>query len=181
MRSLLEYCCPLWNPSGPNSITLIKMLEGVQRTFTSKIHSLHELNYWQRLKELDLMSLQRRRERYIIIYVWKILTGRVPNDLKISFYMSERNSIKAVIPKLPTHRSNISSYDRSFSVIGPKLWNILPNSCTLVLHSLEKFKQQLGIFMAQFPDLPPCNGYFTPNSNSMLEWASSNHRNLQSC
>ena len=53
--------------------------------------------------------------------------------------------------------------------------------CTLVLHSLEKFKQQLGIFMAQFPDLPPCNGYFTPNSNSMLEWASSNHRNLQSC
>ena len=172
VRSLLEYCCPLWNPSGPNSVTSIKLLEGVQRTFTSKITSLQNLNYWQRLKELDLMSLQRRRERYIIIHVWKILTARAPNDLKVSFYMSERNSIKAVVPKLPSQRSNTSLYDKSFSVLGPKLWNVLPSSCTLVLHSLESFKQQLGIFIAQFPDLPPCNGYFTPNSNSLLEWAS---------
>ena len=34
VRSHLEYCCPLWNPSGPSSLTSIKLLEGVQRTFT---------------------------------------------------------------------------------------------------------------------------------------------------
>ena len=172
VRPLLEYCCPLWNPSGPNSVTSIKLLEGVQRSFTSKIHSLHDLNYWQRLKQLNLMSLQRRRERYIIIYVWKILTAKSPNDLNISFYMSQRDSIKAVVPRLPPQRSNTTCYDKSFCVLGPKLWNLLPSDCTLALDSLEKFKKKLGIFMAQFPDLPPCNGYFVPNRNSLLDWAS---------
>ena len=43
VRPHLEYCCPLWNPSGANSITNIKMLEGVQRLFTSKIPSLYHL------------------------------------------------------------------------------------------------------------------------------------------
>jgi len=34
VRSILEYCCPLWNPS---KITDIQLLESVQRTFTNKI------------------------------------------------------------------------------------------------------------------------------------------------
>ena len=179
VRSVLEYCCPLWNPSGPNSITSIKLIEGVQRSFTSKIPSLYNLNYWQRLQSLSLMSLQRRRERYIIIYMWKVLTAKVPNDMGISFYMDQRSSIKAIIPGIPSHRSNTSCFDKSFSVLGPKLWNILPSKCTLSLHSLDNFKQQLGMFIQQFPDLPPCNGYFSPNSNSLLDWASTSTSSYQ--
>ena len=86
--------------------------------------------------------------------------------------MSQRDSIKAVVPRLPPQRSNTTCYDKSFCVLGPKLWNLLPSDCTLALDSLEKFKKKLGIFMAQFPDLPPCNGYFVPNRNSLLDWAS---------
>ena len=172
VRPHLEYCCPLWNPSGPGSLTSIKMLEGVQRTFTSKISSLVNQNYWQRLKSLNLMSLQRRRERYIIIYMWKILNGETPNDLNISFHMNERRSVKAFVPNIPPQRINLSSYDKSFSVLGPKLWNVLPSDCSLILHSLEKFKQSLDTFLLQFPDLPPTNGYFSPNCNSLLDWAS---------
>ena len=37
------------------------------------------LSYPERLTVLKLYSLHRRRERYIIIYVWKILEGLVPN------------------------------------------------------------------------------------------------------
>ena len=170
VRSNLEYCCPLWNPSGPNSVTSIQKLEGIQRTFTSKIKSLQHLNYWERLKSLNLMSLQRRRERYIIIYMWKILTLKAPNDMQISFYINQRSAIKAVIPAIPAHRSNTSLFDKSFSVLGPKLWNILPKECTLIMHSLDKFKQHLGAFLMKFPDLPPTNGYFSPNSNSLLDW-----------
>jgi len=33
---------------------------------TSKISEVRHLSYWDRLKKLNLMSLQRRRERYII-------------------------------------------------------------------------------------------------------------------
>ena len=174
VRPHLEYCCPLWNPSGPNSINLIIQLESVQRTFTSKIAGMHDMNYWQRLKNLNLMSLQRRRERYIIIYMWKVLTGKAPNDLQISFYMNQRGAIKATLPSIPNRRSNIASYDKSFSVLGPKLWNLLPTECSLKLDSLDSFKHSIGNFVQSFPDLPPANGYFCPNSNSLLEWASSN-------
>ncbi|XP_076058789.1 uncharacterized protein LOC143035751 [Oratosquilla oratoria] len=72
----LEYCCQLWSPQ---KVSEIMEIEGPQRTFTNKIHGLQELNYWERLKELQLFSLQRRRERYIIIYVWKVLEKKVPN------------------------------------------------------------------------------------------------------
>ena len=170
VRSNLEYCCPLWNPSGPNSVTSIQKIEGIQRSFTSKIGTMQDLNYWERLKSLNLMSLQRRRERYIIIYMWKILTSEVPNDLQVSFYMNERSAIKAVIPRIPSQRSNTTPFDKSFSVIGPKLWNILPKDCTLAIDSLESFKRHLGVFMSEFQDLPPTSGYFSPNSNSLLDW-----------
>ena len=46
VRSLLEYCCPLWDPT---KFTEIQMLEGVQRTFTSRRGGLNDMNYWKRL------------------------------------------------------------------------------------------------------------------------------------
>ena len=60
VRSHLEYCCPLWN-SCKTSET--QEIEGIQQTFTARKWRFQHLNYWQRLKALDLMSLQRRRER----------------------------------------------------------------------------------------------------------------------
>ena len=44
-------------------------IEAIQQTFTYKITEVHHLNYWERLQELKFYSLQRRRERYIIIYI----------------------------------------------------------------------------------------------------------------
>ena len=104
--------------------------------------------------------------------MWKILTAKVPNDMNVSFYMNQRNSIKAVVPRIPALRSNTAAFDKSFSVIGPKLWNLLPSDCTLALHSIDAFKRLLGSYMNQFPDQPPVNNYFCPNTNSLLDWAS---------
>ena len=73
---LLEYCCQLWNPWKAKDIQAI---EAIQRTFTYKIIEVQHLNYWERLHELKLYSLHRRRERYIIIYIWKITQHMVPN------------------------------------------------------------------------------------------------------
>ena len=63
VRSRLEYSCPVWNPS---SMQDIKKLESTQRAFTRYISGCQGLSYWERLKKLGLMSLQRRRERYVI-------------------------------------------------------------------------------------------------------------------
>ena len=73
---LLEYCCQLWNPWKAKDIQVI---EAIQRMFTYKITEVQHLNYWERLNELKLYSLQRRRERYINIYIWKITQHMVPN------------------------------------------------------------------------------------------------------
>ena len=48
VRSILEYCSPLWNLF---KVADIQELEGVQRTFTSKI-SVQHLHYWDHLREL---------------------------------------------------------------------------------------------------------------------------------
>ena len=74
----LEYCCVLWSPTNP---ALINVLESVQRNFVRRIDFGHnrELDYWDRLASLKLYSLERRRERYLILYTWKVLKGLYPN------------------------------------------------------------------------------------------------------
>ena len=76
VNPLLEYCCQLWNPWKAKDI---QDIEAIQRTFTYKITEVQHLSYWERLHELKLYSLQIRRERYIIIYIWKITQHMVPN------------------------------------------------------------------------------------------------------
>ena len=60
-------------------------LEGVQRYYTSKITSVSNLHYHDRLSALKIMSLQRRRERYSIIMIFKIINGFTPNDLQLQW------------------------------------------------------------------------------------------------
>ena len=73
---ILDYCSQLWCPS---KVGEIQQLEEIQKAFTRKIRSPTRNDYWERLQKLHLYSLERRRERYCIIYVWKMLEGLVPN------------------------------------------------------------------------------------------------------
>ena len=168
VRSHLEYCCPLWNP---DKLSDIQQLEGVQRTFTSKISGVKHLDYWSRLKALHLMSLQRRRERYIILQMWKILHGLCPNDINIQFSDPSRHGIKAKLPKLNRSSSqrHQSIYDNSFAVIGPRLWNTIPSNLPQIA-DLEEFKFKLTDHLNTIPDKPPVSGYSCANGNSLLEW-----------
>ena len=170
VRSRLEYSCPVWNPS---LMADIKKLESSQRAFTRHISGCYGLSYWQRLKFLDLMSLQRRRERYTIMHVWKIIKGLAPNDINIESYEHIRLGVRCRVPPLPRRAPAYakSIYDSSFAVTGPKLWNILPRSVTCA-PSLESFKSRLtSHIMGSYPDLPPVPGYTSPNSNSLLDWS----------
>ena len=170
VRSLLEYGCPLWNGLSVNDI---RNLEAIQRSFTSKIICPpYVQDYWDRLKYLHLMSLQRRRERYMIIFMWKIFYNKVSIDLNLSFYTSSRRGICATVPPIVAVNSKAQSlYDSSFAVKGPQLWNIVEKNVKEV-DTLEQFKIQLDIFLARFPDKPPIAGYAYQNYNSLLEWRS---------
>ena len=80
IKSKLEYCSIVWSPIEQKGINDI---ENIQRTFTKKIEGMEELNYHQRLKELKMYSMERRRERYVIIYGWQQLEGIKENVLKL--------------------------------------------------------------------------------------------------
>ena len=168
IRPKLEYCCPLWNP---NKIGDIQCIESIQRQFTRRISSCKNLNYWERLKRLQILSLQRRRERYSIIHVWKIYNGHAPNDINMDFYTTKRLGVRLRIPTYnhTAQKSVSTALEDSFSVKAARLWNILPKYVNEE-KTLDSFKSYLGIFLDSFPDMPPTPGYTPPNSNSLLDW-----------
>ena len=135
---------------------------------------LHTENLWlqgqnilEEAKGLNLMSLQRRRKRYIILQMWKTLHCLCPNDVGITFKQSTRRGTTAVVPVLKrgsTQRYQ-ALYDSSFAVLGPRLWNFIPSELTLQ-KNFDAFKNSLTCFLLTVPDKPPVLGYTCPNNNS---------------
>ena len=168
VRSKLEYCSQIWDPF---LIKHISAIEQIQRNFTKKIQGLKDLNYWERLDKLELMSLQRRREKLTIIFVWKIKYNLVPNDINLEFSTNNRRSGSVAIVK-PMPRSAgklLSMFENSFIVKSAKLWNKLPLKLKQV-DSLTVFKSQLDKYLKLIPDRPPIRGYYHTNKNSILDF-----------
>ena len=63
----------LWNPEKKEHINKIKRL---QRNFTSNIRGLEGKNYHERLAILKIYSLERRRDRFLIIDTWQQIEGK---------------------------------------------------------------------------------------------------------
>ena len=170
---LLEYCCQLWNPRKAKDI---QGIEAIQRTFTYKIAEVQHLNYWERLHEIKLYSLQRRRERYVIIYIWKITQHKVPNidgtighTIKTRKY--PRHGTQCVI-QYPTNRNPAQSLQKNaITVFGPRLYNSLPKYLRdIESFKTEKFKFELDKFLETIPDQPKMPNYVTASgSNSILD------------
>ena len=71
-----DYGCQSWSPYVINHMN---MVDKFQMSFTRFISGMESMSYPERLLVLKLYSLLRRGERYISIYVWKILEVMVPN------------------------------------------------------------------------------------------------------
>ena len=124
---------------------------------------MNDLNYWQRLERLGLYSLERRRERYIIIYVWKIIHRIVPNiegRNKIQTHTNERLGLKCNIPRRITSATDRiqSCKDNNFFVNGPRLFNCLPRDIRECRENQDIFKRRLDNFLRNVPDQPSGHG-----------------------
>jgi hypothetical protein len=126
----LDYCSQLWNPS---KSYLIRQLEELQKTFIKRIAGFREKDYITALKDLRLYSLQRRRERYQIIYLWSILESVVPNIdstdnhplVELQSIPNSRRGRTIAIPKLKNSRFGNLRYS-SLPFHGARLFNSLP-------------------------------------------------------
>ena len=127
VRPCLDYCSPVWSPR-PSNFQEIDLLEGIQRSFTRQIDGMEGLDYAQRLKKLHMYSIQRRNERFKILYLYKIKEGLVPNvSNKYKLYFTEsRLGILCKIPRFRPRGKARKARDNSFAWTACNLWNSLP-------------------------------------------------------
>ena len=171
--SRLEYCSQLWCPLKKGEIQALEM---VQRSFLRKINGIHSLSYWEQLKELKMYSLERRRERYRIIYVWKVIEKLVPNvgNDRITFKSHVRRGRECIPPRVSrTCDSKVQNLIyASLPVHGQQLFNCLPKELrNLTGCKVDVFKSHLDRYLMQVPDEPLIQGYERyrrAESNSLL-------------
>ena len=121
--SRLDYGSQLWSPFLIKHIT---QLEKIQRSFTKHITGMNDMPYHERLKSLRLYSLQRRRERYCIIYIWKIINFSSP----ITSTFSGRRGRSCVISHVNVGRVGTLAYNS---------FRRLFNSITMHLRSISSW------------------------------------------
>lgn len=166
-----DYCSQLYSPS---KVAEIQQLEMVQRSFLRRVKGTKNVSYWEQLSNLKVSSLERRRERYQIIYIWKILEGMVPNFDESSEVLAIENERRG--RTCYTRALKRSSFQQlrcnSLSVHGLKLFNCLPKKIRNMRDcSVLKFKSVLDSFLSIIPDEPQIPGYTAirrADSNSIL-------------
>ena len=100
IQGMIDFGSQVWCPV---ATTQISNLESVLRHLTERINGLEDLDYWSRLSNLRMYSQQRRFERYRVIYIWKVITGNVPNyGLKFS-----ENNRRGLMVDIPTLKSKV--------------------------------------------------------------------------
>ena len=124
----------------------------------TQTHQCHT-NYWDRLSDLRIYSLERRRERLIILYMYRFVIGLI----RIQFFeiflergLKVRRKFKQAAP------ANVKKMrQNSFFYRGAQLYNLLPEE--LRVHEgidapnrkhVDSFKKKLDLFLMTIPDQP---------------------------
>ena len=157
----LDYGSQLWSP---HLVKHIDQFENNLGSFNKHITGMQSLGYSERLVYLKIYSLQIRRDRYCIIYVWKIIEGLVPNFSKpIVCSYSERRGRSCIISHVNVGRLGSLAYN-SFRLRVIRFFNAMPkyirciSSCSVV-----SFKSKLDFYLKNIINLPGMPGF----SNSL--------------
>ena len=142
VRSLLEYCNPVWSPY---KIKHIDMLENLQRRATRLLPGMDNLNYAERLAKLNLPSLTYRRHRGDLIEAYKIITHKYDPEVCDMFELREYGITRGHTKKIYKERSRLQIRQNSFKNRIVDIWNTLPQKvvdCKTVLsfeRNLDKY------------------------------------------
>jgi len=126
VRPLLEYASCVWSP---HHLGQIKQIESVQRRFTKRLPGYAALDYRSRLLKLGLESLEIRRLRQDLIFVYKMLFELVDLSFGDFFQLTETVhscNTRGHDYKLFVNFSRIDNRKHFFSNRVIKPWNNLP-------------------------------------------------------
>ena len=87
MRSQVEYGSVVWSPYTSRNID---KLERIQRRGTKFILGQNDISYEDRLKCLNMLSLEKRRYLSDVVFLYKVLNGYLNIELTplLNFYLN---------------------------------------------------------------------------------------------
>ena len=129
----------------PKSVTLIKLIEGVQRGATRLL--LPNLTHNDRLQQLNLRPLVYRREVKDITTFYKLKCGLYNYSVERYFeFCSDKRLRSFSSNKLKINKVRTELFKGTFFNRLPYLWNNLPDKLRTSNLSLSLFKKQCNDF-----------------------------------
>ena len=145
IRPRIEYNTQIWSPYLKQDID---KLENIQRRYTKFICQRCNIpfsSYEDRLKKLDLLSLQDRRIRYDLITMYKIINNLSDLNFEDYFYKESISySLRKNTTRIKTKNNYASNvWSGSFFARASDYWNKLDVKISSAM-SLKTFKFQLN-------------------------------------
>ena len=144
IRPKLEYNSPVWSPYLIKDITKV---ERVQRHFTKVAFlrcGVDFVSYDDRLRKLNIKSLQERRIYFDLVFLYKIIHGLT--NLHFSDYFVFRHTyynLRGNSQKIDTlNKFKSHQWSNTFFARVVKFWNAIPDDVAMSL-SLNVFKHKV--------------------------------------
>jgi len=93
VRPIVEYNSIIWSPSTARDTDAV---ESVQRRFTKRLPTLKNLSYRERLKFLNIFSLELRRLHTDLFWCYKIVFGLVYVNFMTCLFLAPASTLVVI-------------------------------------------------------------------------------------